>query len=76
MPEDRQPFFVPGEDSARIGEEKALGSEVAADGEEAIFGVIDRWKPQPAIELVERQRCKHSAAAGIWAGVCKVREHL
>jgi hypothetical protein len=57
-------------------EMKALGSEVAADGEEAIFGAIDRRKPQPAIELVQRQHLQHNAACGIWAGVCDVEKHL
>ena len=51
VPEDGLVFVVPGEDAAPVSEDQALGAEIAADGEQAIFfGELGRGEDQASIE--------------------------
>ena len=64
VPEDRLPLVVPGEDAHRVGEQQALGGEVAADGEQAVLGQLRRREDQPLVEAEDRHgRGRRQAAA-------------
>jgi hypothetical protein len=56
VPEDRLLLVVPREDSGSVGQEQPSRAEVAADGQQAVLGVLDRGKGVTLVEPVDRQR--------------------
>jgi len=56
VPQDRLALGIPGKDALRVGEDEALGLEVASDCEKSVFGQLRRWEDQALVETEDRHR--------------------